>query len=121
MGVAFLSSDEAQDSKAGETHRESFSSIVPREAFLAALVWSGLVFWGPLPTHLPIKKLGSSYTSLLALINSFFYLHLFSTIPAPCSSYSFFEIHIWWNVPRDETMLPPIHDPNFRSTLIPDA
>lgn len=46
------------------------------------------------------------------------YLHLFSIIAAPNSSYSCREIHIWWNVPRLPKTLPPIHPPYFRSTLL---
>lgn len=39
------------------------------------------------------------------------YLQRFSTMLAPNSSYSFFEIHIWWNVPRLARMLPPSQGP----------
>lgn len=33
--------------------------------------------------------------------------HLRCTRPAPCSSYSCFDIHICWNEPKDARMLPP--------------
>ena len=45
----------------------------------------------------------------------------FSTIPAPFSSYSFREIHIWWNVPKLAKMLPPIQEPKRLSVVRPAA
>merc|ERR1712083_948326 len=41
--------------------------------------------------------------------------HLRCTIVGPLSSYSPFEIHICWNVDRDERMEPPIHTEYLRS------
>lgn len=50
-----------------------------------------------------------------------FYLHRFSTMPGPCSSYSRLLTHIWWNVPRLARMLPPIQPANLRSATLPGA
>eukprot|EP00931_Biecheleriopsis_adriatica_P112090 TRINITY_DN8660_c0_g1_i5.p1 TRINITY_DN8660_c0_g1~~TRINITY_DN8660_c0_g1_i5.p1 ORF type:complete len:128 (-),score=22.30 TRINITY_DN8660_c0_g1_i5:3-335(-) len=41
--------------------------------------------------------------------------HLRCTIEGPLSSYSPFEIHICWNVLREDRMEPPIHTLYLRS------
>merc|ERR1711979_42941 len=41
--------------------------------------------------------------------------HFLCTMVGPDSSYSPFEIHICWNVLKDERMEPPIHTEYFRS------
>merc|ERR1712124_130391 len=41
--------------------------------------------------------------------------HFLWTMVGPDSSYSCFEIHICWNVLRDDRMEPPIHTEYFRS------
>lgn len=41
--------------------------------------------------------------------------HLRSIMIAPCSSYSYLLIHIYWKEPHDERMLPPTQGVNFFS------
>lgn len=61
------------------------------------------------------------YSPLLSTCAHLPYLHLFSTIPGPCSSYSFLLIQSWWKVPRLANMLAPSHPPNLLSTVLPGA
>jgi hypothetical protein len=35
----------------------------------------------------------------------------------PVSSYSCFDTHIWWKLPSDARIDPPIHTANRRSTV----